>query len=294
MNQVKSQPTYKRQRYLLSIVRRENSNLTTTELQSMAFVQKVTCNMDFYEFVPSINGAYSYQISEDLDILQRHGFITLDCTESGTKITAVEDIHYGDDDTYIQTLEQSTSLMRRVYREYPYYLINCDTNSLLIQNEDFEKINQKKQSYIQNNQVLFTIGYEGICIETFINQLIQNDVRLICDVRKNPLSRKFGFSKRKLDYITETVGIRYVHIPELGIESDKRRSLETLNDYQRLFADYSQMLDCRTSFLDKAISLLHENTRIALMCLEKSPEMCHRHVIRDYMVEKTNVRSIDI
>ena len=65
-------------------------------------------------------------------------------------------------------------------------------------------------------------------IEAFINNLIQNDIRLLCDVRKNPLSRKFGFSKGKLSHILDTIGIKYVHIPDLGIESDKRRSLDTI------------------------------------------------------------------
>ena len=65
-------------------------------------------------------------------------------------------------------------------------------------------------------------------IRTFTVSYIKNTknlgmvIGLLCDVRKNPLSRKFGFSKKKLKHITETVGIKYVHIPELGIESDKR------------------------------------------------------------------------
>ena len=294
MKQTKSQPTYKRQRYLLSIVNRVNNNLTTAELQSFAFIQKMTHKLDFYEFVPSSNGAYSYQLNEDLEILQRNGFITLDCTNNDIVVAAVDYEHDKDINSYQHTLDLDNEIMPQIYHEYSYYFINCDTNALHIKKEDSEKIIKKKQTFIKNNQLLFTIGYEGVCIESFINNLIQNDVRLICDVRKNPLSRKFGFSKRKLEYILETVGIQYVHIPELGIESNKRRALETLNDYKILFADYSERLTSKISFLNEVVSLLQQNTRIALMCLEKDPKMCHRHVIRDYIVEKTHVRSIDL
>ncbi|MHB1153508.1 MAG: DUF488 family protein [Eubacteriales bacterium] len=34
--------------------------------------------------------------------------------------------------------------------------------------------------------------------------------------------------------------------------------------------------------------------RIAIMCFEKDPEMCHRHVIRDYMMNMFEIRSIDL
>ncbi len=41
--------------------------------------------------------------------------------------------------------------------------------------------------------MLFTIGYEGRGIEAFIDILIWNDSRILCDVRKNPISRKLVF-----------------------------------------------------------------------------------------------------
>ena len=90
------------------------------------------------------------------------------------------------------------------------------------------------------------------------------------------------------------VGIGYIHIADLGIEPDKRSSLETLDDYKRLFADYEKTLPSRRSSLDKVYTLLQQNTRIALTCFELEPEMCHRHVIRDYIVRTYGVRSVDI
>jgi uncharacterized protein (DUF488 family) len=141
---------------------------------------------------------------------------------------------------------------------------------------------------------LFTIGYEGKRIEAFINTLIQNDIRLICDVRKNPLSRKFGFSKGKLKHITQAAGIGYVHIPDLGIDANKRYSLKTPDDYRSLFEDYTRELPDKKEALEDVFTLLQQNTRMALMCFEKEPEMCHRHIIGNLMVNKYRIRSVNL
>ena len=120
--------------------------------------------------------------------------------------------------------------------------------------------------------VLFTIRYEGRSIENFINELIVNDVRMLVDVRKNPISRKFGFSKSKLEHIAETVGIKYVHLPELGIESQDRSFLKTRDDYRLLFAEYEKSLNQREQPLNHLYSLFEAHSRIALVCFEKEPE----------------------
>ena len=87
---------------------------------------------------------------------------------------------------------------------------------------------------------LFTIGYEGISLDAYLNRLVRNNVQALCDVRRNPLSRKHGFSKATLRDKVGGLGIRYVHVPELGSDSSERRSLATRQDYARLFARYEQ------------------------------------------------------
>jgi uncharacterized protein (DUF488 family) len=173
-----------------------------------------------------------------------------------------------------------------------YYTLNSEITGKLFCGKELTQFIDEKRTNAKAGQVLFTIGYEGKTVEAFINTLIQNDVRLLCDVRKNPLSRKFGFSKSKLEDITQNIGITYVHMPDLGIETNKRRSLETVEDYQNLFIDYAETLV--TPLLEHVYSLLCCNTRIALMCYEHEPAMCHRHVIRDYLVNTHTVRSLDL
>ncbi len=63
---------------------------------------------------------------------------------------------------------------------------------------------------------------------------------MLCDVRKNAYSQKYGFSKSQLQKACEGVGISYIHMPELGINSDKRQHLISQSDYDLLFEDYEK------------------------------------------------------
>lgn len=285
-------PTYKRQRFLLSFIHQLDENVTVTDIQKLAFLHTMSGESNYYEFIPYKFGAYSFQLGEDLDILAKNGYITVDNLQRGKRIKAVAE--YSDTYSYQIASERGNALIRRSYREYPYYTIKSEITERLFDGEELDFFYRIKQSYVKTEQALFTIGYEGKSIEYFINCLIKNDIRLLCDIRKNPLSRKFGFSKSKLKHVTQTIGIKYVHIPELGIESDKRNSLRTKEDYRNLFAEYENSLKSRKVFLDDVYNLIQQNDRVALMCFELDPEMCHRHVVRDYIINNYNIRSVDI
>lgn len=292
MSEKSNQPTYKRQRFLLAFVRQLQGSVTSTDLQKLVFLYTMSEKTDFYEFIPYKYGSYSFQLAEDLDILRKDGYLCIESTSESSRIKAIG--KYPIEASFEIAAERGNALIRKAYREYPYYAINSGIIGKLFHGEELERFNSAKQTCTMTRQVLFTIGYEGKSIEAFVNTLIQNGIRLLCDVRKNPLSRKFGFSKGKLRHIIETVGIKYVHIPDLGIESDKRSSLDTVEDYKCLFNDYEKTLPSLLPQLDQVYSLLCSHARIALMCYEHEPEMCHRHVIRDNIVNSHNVRSVDL
>ena len=292
MNETINQPTYKRQRFLLAFIRQLHGSVTTTDLQKLVFLNTKAEASDYYEFLPYKYGSYSFQLAEDLEILERDGYITAKSSSKSTIIKAIG--KYKSENAFRIPTERGDSLIRKAYIEYPYYAINSEIIDRIFSIEELEHFEKLKQKYTQTEQVLLTIGYEGKSIEDFINTLIKNDIQLLCDIRKNPLSRKFGFSKGKLMHIANTVGIRYVHIPELGIESDNRKSLETIEDYKRLFNDYADTLPNRMLFLEYVHSLLQSCTRIALMCYEQEAKMCHRHVIREYISNTYKIKNGDL
>ena len=47
----------------------------------------------------------------------------------------------------------------------------------------------------ESKAVLFTVGYEGRTLDAYLDLLIRNNVKILCDVRKNPFSMKYGFSR---------------------------------------------------------------------------------------------------
>ena len=283
-----SQLTYKRQRFLLEFIQQLQEGVSATELQKLIFLYTMRTNSSYYEFVPYKYGPYSFQLAEDVSVLRKKGYLD-DITQ---RIQSVSKTPFTV--RFSIASERGNALIRKAYREYPYYSINSEMIDKLFSGDEAQRFYRGRTAYTQNEQVLFTIGYEGRSAESFINALIQNDIRMLVDVRKNPLSRKFGFSKGKLEHITETVGIRYVHIPDLGIDSDKRTSLNTKDDYEYLFQMYKEALPEHISQINSIFSLLCANTRIALMCFEKNPQMCHRHVLRDYLLSNYDIRSIDL
>ena len=96
-------------------------------------------------------------------------------------------------------------------------------------------------------------------------------------MRRNPLSRKYGFSKKTLSETLKKIGIEYVHIPELGIASDKRRELNTQADYDRLFDSYEkQELKRNKTALKQLFDIFLDRKRVAITCFEAQVCMCHR------------------
>ncbi len=288
MQRVSNQPTYKRQRFLLSFIQHLNNDVTTTDLQKLVFLTTMHENMDYYEFVPYIYGAYSFQLAEDVDILCKRKFLE----KQGSRVHAVKS--YDDEAEFYIASERGNELLRKAYRAYPYYSINSKILDRLFEKRESTEFISNRKQYRKDEQILFTIGYEGKSIEAFVNTLIANDVRLLCDVRRNPLSRKFGFSKTRLYHIVEAVGIQYVHIPQLGIESSLRTELGTVEDYENLFKEYAKKLPELHAEIDEIFLLYRSKNRIALMCYEKEYQMCHRHIIRDSIVKTYGVRSVDL
>ncbi|WP_336288614.1 DUF488 domain-containing protein [Bartonella sp. CB60] len=124
---------------------------------------------------------------------------------------------------------------------------------------------------------LFTIGYEKKSLDNYLHCLMENNIKTLCDVRKNPISRKHGFSKTQLAKAVQSCNIEYMHIPELGIASEKRRNLKTQKDYEHLFEDYQNTtLKNNSCAIDKLYQIFLAKKRIAITCFEADVCMCHR------------------
>ncbi|MDR3275367.1 MAG: DUF488 domain-containing protein [Endomicrobium sp.] len=171
--------------------------------------------------------------------------------------------------------------MKATYEEYPYYAKNSQKTKFIT-----PKIKEAIREIMADNNrtTLFDIGYEGKSLEGYLNLLITNNIKVLVDVRKNPISMKYGFSKNILAKRAGDLKIEYMHIPELGIDSDKRKSLNSSEDCQNLFADYeSKILPQNVKSVEKVYDILKQNKRIALTCFEADKNYCHRYRVVKFM-----------
>jgi uncharacterized protein (DUF488 family) len=137
----------------------------------------------------------------------------------------------------------------------------------------------RHQRGVQRRAVLAlrTIGYEGASLAEFVRTLQSAGVTLLLDVRELPLSRRRGFSKTPLAATLAAAGIEYRHERVLGVPRVLRRQLQVDGDLTRYFAEFTKYLESEHTRLDELAHSL--DGCVALMCLERHPEACHRSIV---------------
>ena len=257
----------KRIKILLSVLQEMGGELSDAAMQQLLFLycHEFVKTTEFYEFIPLEGSPYSLQAKEDKKYLIKNKLLANSddwMLAEGNKRFASELNFF--EKIALQDLKnkfaQKTGeeLTKYIAENYPYY--------------------SEKSIISENDEIIFyTIGYEGLSLEAYINLLLKNQIRLLVDVRKNAFSQKYGFSKGELSGALGLVGVEYRHVPELGIISEKRQELVHDKDYEELFLEYEQTtLKNQTAKLAELQQWLEENRRIAITCFEAQPHQCHR------------------
>lgn len=138
-------------------------------------------------------------------------------------------------------------------------------------------------------KTLYTVGYEGQSVQDFVEILQTYQIKRIIDVRRNPISRKFGFSKRKFESILAEANIDYVHIVELGTPKLVREELKQNKDYDLFFDMFEEYLVQQKEPLERAINLALE-TPSAILCFERNHTQCHRMAVAAYMSQLSDAK----
>lgn len=268
-----------KQRALLAVVdelsKREKSSKFMLE-KNMFLLKKeesIDDDLKFYSFFPYKYGPFSNLSYIDLNNLRDKGYLGDD--ERNLKITdkAKKPINTLKSKTRYKIIrmaerfESDKELKDYVYTNFPEYTI---------------KSNNPQVHELDYFPGLFTIGYEGRDIDAFLDILIQNNIDTLVDVRRNPFSMVLTYTKKKLVEFLHKVDINYLHIPELGIDGSQRQNLETKQDYEKLFEEYRATIGDKQGELSQLRELSMKD-RIAIMCFEHSPDMCHRGEIAKEM-----------
>ena len=139
---------------------------------------------------------------------------------------------------------------------------------------------------------LYTIGYEGMELHSFIGTLRAFEVDLLLDVRELPASRKRGFSKTALREALESSGIAYRHERPLGTPKAIRHQVRVDGDYKKFFRAFGRHLAKQEDLLEQLAEELDGN--IALMCWEHDFTTCHRLPVAKRLEALTGRKSIHL
>lgn len=140
---------------------------------------------------------------------------------------------------------------------------------------------------------LYTLGYEGADIQQFIGALQTAGVKVIADVRAVPLSRKKGFSKRRLSAQLADAGIDYVHFVDLGNPRDGRDAAKSGNTdkFHRVYLRHLNTAGAKIAL--KKLAELAASRPTCLLCFEREPAECHRTLIASELAT-CGIKRIDL
>jgi len=281
---------FERQRRLLTLLDALGGSVGFVDFQKLLFLfcQEPAAGHP-YDFVPYKFGPFSFTSYADRRKLVERGLLADDegewrLTDAGRKVIG------GTQDFQLAAFTRrwrgtrGDALVAETYRRFPYYAIRSEIAARILRSDTAALDRIEAARPAAKVATVSTIGYEGRTLESYLNELLHAGVTLLCDVRRNPISRKYGFSKNTLAKGCEGVGIRYEHLPELGIASDQRQSLETQADYDALFARYERKsLPLQAQALATIQEWVRAGASVALTCYERLPQQCHRHCVAEAM-----------
>jgi len=113
------------------------------------------------------------------------------------------------------------------------------------------------------------------------------------DVRQNPVSRKAGFSKCRLQDAISQAGIEYLHNPDLGTPPSIRSIYRGTGDVSDALAEYERHLSSNTEPI-RSLARIACSKKVCLLCLESDHRMCHRGIIAQKVCEMTKWQQIHL
>ncbi|AKJ11764.1 hypothetical protein ABB07_17485 [Streptomyces incarnatus] len=141
---------------------------------------------------------------------------------------------------------------------------------------------------------LWSAGYEGRDIDSFIASLLDSRIDVVADVRLTPISRKKGFSKTRLGQALAEAGIEYTHLRGLGNPKDNRAPFwDGRLDVGR--ARFRDVLRSEEAQADLGRLAEHaQQSRVAVLCFEKDESRCHRQVVLETVRQRAAVPVIPL
>lgn len=292
---------YKREKIVLSLLHQIAEPVSRTVLVKLVFLLRNETALEnmagFYDFVPYKYGPFSFTLYRDLSRLRQKGFVEMQGEgESHGRYTltqstfAIEGLTDATNSAVSRIVAKygplvQKALIKDVYCRYPWFALKSE-----LPERKFASLSPP----IECTPAVYTSGYEGKSVEAFFNRLLKQGIGVVIDVRANPVSRKYGFSKMRLSQFCERLGLSYRHEPSLGIASSARSELGDLASYQRLFGQYELELLAKHAAKLKQVGIFMSQAPAVLVCLEKDVRYCHRKVLADAIAISSGLEVIHL
>ncbi len=259
----------------LAFVARAPGTVTRLKLVKWLFIAGAEHHaadaLPFYDFLPYQYGPFSFTAYNEFDKLVRAGLMT--ASDDSVAIASRERV-----DAALTKLTRKASaivdavlegwgnlsrseLIERVYEKHPWFASRSKSQAV-------------KPRLAP--PAIYTCGYEGGSVDSFLNKLLEKGIRRVVDVRKNAYSNKYGFIGGVLKGHCKNVGIDYVHVPQLGIPSSLRVDLSKPGARSELFAHYRKTIVPEASDAQARVEALMLERPSALLCFEAHAHDCHR------------------
>ena len=286
---------YYRRKVLLALIEVFGGSLQSTDCEKLLFNFCQQTKKNHYDFFPHKFGPFSNMSYYDKRILIDSGLLKpSDDFELITKRSYLNELKITDKAALLRFKShigdlRGDSLVKKTYREFPQFTLR---SKIADRHFTAEELRQRQFAFtVETKPAVFSIGYEGLTIDSFLNKLITNNIIVVVDVRSNPQSMKYGFSKKNLKQFIENIGMKYVHITELVIPSAMRKDLGTKISHNNLFKKYeTKLLPKQEAEIKQLIDLTNKNERIALVCFESNHHLCHRHTLIEYLQKKRSFK----
>jgi uncharacterized protein (DUF488 family) len=134
---------------------------------------------------------------------------------------------------------------------------------------------------------LYTIGYKGKPLQTFIGQLQGAGIDAVIDVRLRNTSHLLGYTKRDdLAFLLQAgFGIAYEHCPELAPTKEILLAYRENADWPAYTRRFLPLLVERVAE-EQGQRLLARFTAPCLLCAEPTAVKCHRRLVAEYWVQR--------
>lgn len=297
----KEKPSFMRQRFLLRMIETLH-DLRKVHVDEHRFMHDVFYYIieggtAYYDFLPSIYGPVSFQLCEDLEILERDGFLVFenhvwhqDRTFEGEPYLNVTSKQI---DKYSLTDQEMTKFL---LLSYPYYFMDRNVHSkgygALLNTKQFDRVLEIEALCTGEEKILLSIGYEKRTVEALFNYLIHLDIRLLIDTRTYPFSRKFGFSKSRLEEIAAFSGVSYKHMGELGISKVEQIKHSSTEDALYLYSKHVERIAVDEALQEDMEEAQSKYKRVAILSYEANPEDGYRDALHQYLLRELAVPGV--